>query len=164
MRPFYRVHIDLFPEIVAYNGHIWTIHFYDEFLRMNEVETFAHKSSTTQAIIRYLNRVEHQYNQKTAIIRIDGETSLGGDFHRWRDSGILLEQSAPYTKSQNGSAEHSGGVIIIKSRCMRIEARLPEELWPEVVRAAAYLINRTPNAQLDWMTPAQIQPPALSKA
>ena len=59
MRPFYRVHIDLFPEIVAYNGYIWTIYFYDEFLRINKVETFAYKSSSTQAVIRYLNRVEH---------------------------------------------------------------------------------------------------------
>ena len=57
-RPFYWVHIDLFLEIMAYNSYIWTIHFYNEFLRINEVETFAYKLSLTQAIIRYSNRVK----------------------------------------------------------------------------------------------------------
>lgn len=80
--------------------------------------------------------MKRRYNQKIVVIRVDGETSLGGDFYSWMNQeGITVEQSAPYTKSQNGSAERS------------------EELWPEIVRAAAYLINRTPNAQLSWMTP-----------
>ena len=83
MRPFYWVHIDLFLEIVVYNGYIWTIYFYNKFLRINEVETFAYKSSSTQAIIQYSNRVKRRYNQKIKVIRIDGETSLSGDFHSW---------------------------------------------------------------------------------
>jgi len=40
-RPFYCVHIDLFLEIVAYNGDNYIIHFFDEFSQMNEVEIFA---------------------------------------------------------------------------------------------------------------------------
>ena len=41
------------------------------------------------------------------IIRIDGETSLGGNFDSWKaQEGILLEQSAPYTKSQNGGGSN----------------------------------------------------------
>ena len=65
---------------MAYNGYIWTIHFYNEYLRINEVETFAYKSLITQAIIWYLNRVERQYNLKIAIIQINSETSLGSEF------------------------------------------------------------------------------------
>jgi hypothetical protein len=44
-------------------------------------------------------------------------------------------------------------VIITKARTIRIEARLPEELWPEVFKAAAYLANRTPRKALGWQTP-----------
>ena len=65
----------------------------------------------------------------------------------------MVEQSALYTKSQNGSTERSGGVIIIKSYYMRIEARLLEELQLETVRAIAYLINQILNAQLNQIIP-----------
>ena len=38
---------------------------------------------------------------------------------------------------------------------MRVHARLPEDLWPEIMPAAAYVLNRTPNRQLDWKTPLE---------
>ena len=62
------MHINLFLEIVAYNSYIWTIYFYDEYLRINKVKTFAYKSLTTQAIIQYSNKVERQYDLKIAVI------------------------------------------------------------------------------------------------
>ena len=40
IRPFYRVHIDLFLGIMVYNSDVWAIHFFDEFTRMNKVEMF----------------------------------------------------------------------------------------------------------------------------
>ena len=61
-RPFYCMHINLFPEIIAYNGYVWTIYFYNKFLQINKVETFAHKLLLTQVIKQYLNRVKRQYN------------------------------------------------------------------------------------------------------
>ncbi len=39
---------------------------------------------------------------------------------------------------------------------MRIYANLPENLWPEIVTAAAYILNRTPNRQLGWKTPLEV--------
>ena len=152
--PFYRIHLDLIPGIVAYNGDKYAAHFLDEATRMNEVETMAKKSSLTQIVIKYCNVIERRYGFKVAIIHTDGETSLAGEFDEWAaERGITLERSAPNTQSQNGPAERSGGVIIQKARCIRIEARLPEELHPEAYKAAAYLLNRTPSKGLGWKTP-----------
>jgi len=39
---------------------------------------------------------------------------------------------------------------------MRVLANLPEDLWPEIVPAVAYVVNRTPNKQLDWKTPLEV--------
>ena len=39
---------------------------------------------------------------------------------------------------------------------MRIEAHLPEDLWPKLVKAAGYLTNQTPSYQLSWKTPLEI--------
>jgi hypothetical protein len=46
-------------------------------------------------------------------------------------------------------------VIVTKARCIRVNANLPENLWPESVKAAAYLINRTPTQRLAWKSPAE---------
>jgi hypothetical protein len=66
---------------------------------------------------------------------------------------VRIEPSTPNTPAQNGGAERSGGVIASKARAMRAGVRLPEELWPEIVRAAVYLNNRTPKYAYKWKTP-----------
>ena len=38
---------------------------------------------------------------------------------------------------------------------MRIEAKLPENLWPEFFKSAVYITNRTPTKQLGWLTPIE---------
>jgi hypothetical protein len=58
---------------------------------------------------------------------------------------IKIEPLAPNTQGQNGGAERSRGVLKDKERAMRVEARLPYALWPEIGKTAVYLYNRTPN-------------------
>jgi hypothetical protein len=68
---------------------------------------------------------------------------------------IKLEPSSFNTQDQNGAAERLGGVIKDKERVMRIEARLPHQLWPEIGKTAVYLHVRTPSKGSDgkWQTP-----------
>ncbi len=70
--------------------------------------------------------------------------------------------SAPYTHAQNGTAEQSGGVIVAKAIALRIDACLPENIWPEAVQAAGYLANRSPTKSLDRVTPFETLYTALS--
>ena len=90
------------------------------------------------------------------IFKRDGERTLGRAYKKWiKKKGIKEEISAPYTPEQNGAAERSGGVLIAKARAMRIEGNLPEDLWPEVFKSAAYITNRSPNKALNGKTPHQ---------
>ncbi|ERF70711.1 hypothetical protein EPUS_09493 [Endocarpon pusillum Z07020] len=68
---------------------------------------------------------------------------------------ITIERSAPYTAAQNGNTERAGGVLILRARALRIEAKLPDELWPEAFKTAGYLNNRTPKRGLRWKTPLE---------
>ena len=77
--------------------------------------------------------------------------------------GIILETSAPYTPAQNGSAERSGGVIINRARELRRQGQLPANLWPELVKTAAHLLNRSPIRQLVWKTPYETLHAALNR-
>ena len=69
------------------------------------------------------------------------------------DKGFKAERTALDTPAQNGGSERSRRVLITKSCTMRIEANLPANLWPEIVKAAGYISNRSPVRKLKWKTP-----------
>jgi hypothetical protein len=56
--PFYRIHLDLIPGIVAYNGHKYVVYFLNDTTRINKVETMAKKLSLTKIVIKYYNIIE----------------------------------------------------------------------------------------------------------
>ena len=102
--------------------------------------------------------LEVQYSIKVKAIECDNEIT---ETHPrvaelLCDRGILAEPSAPNTQAQNGGAERIAAVIIQKSRAMRAGAKLPEYLWPETIKAATYLYNRTPSMQRDKKTPYEL--------
>jgi hypothetical protein len=81
--PFYRIYLDLIPGIIVYNGHKYAVHFLNNMIRINKVEIIAKKSSLTKIVIKYCNVIKQQYGFKVAIIYIDRETSLIGEFKEW---------------------------------------------------------------------------------
>jgi hypothetical protein len=104
-----------------------------------------------------INTIETHYHGKIRYIRLDRETSLGNAFEALViEKSIKPERTAPDTLAQNGGSERSGRVIITKARTMRIEANLPANMWPEVVKAAGYTANRTPVRRLSWKTPFEV--------
>ncbi|KAK9240698.1 hypothetical protein V1525DRAFT_385358 [Lipomyces kononenkoae] len=83
-RPFWRIDIDLFSEVLAYNGMQYIMLITDEYTGI--------------------------FALNICVIFTDGETSLGAKFTKWyRQEGIELDQPAPSTPSSNGRAERAGG-------------------------------------------------------
>jgi hypothetical protein len=80
---FYKIYLDLIPGIVVYNSYKYAVHFLNNTIWINKVEIMAKKSSLTQIVIKYCNIIERRYGFKVAIIYIDGETSLIGEFKEW---------------------------------------------------------------------------------
>ncbi|KAK1912822.1 hypothetical protein P3342_004758 [Pyrenophora teres f. teres] len=117
---------------------------------------------TAKSIIRlltiFLLFLKNHYNISVKTIESDNEiTTVKPDVERWlATQGIKVEPSAPDTQAQNGGAERSGGVNKEKARAMRLDANLSWELWPEILRAAVYLYNRTPNYDNHWKTPCEV--------
>ncbi|RMZ87426.1 hypothetical protein DV736_g5352, partial [Chaetothyriales sp. CBS 134916] len=103
----------------------------------------------------FLGMMKAQHNITVKVIECDNEITevkpQVAEFLSLRD--IILEPSALYTQAQNGGAERSGGVIKEKARAMRLGAKLPHQLWPEIGRTAVYLYNRTPNYRSKWKSP-----------
>lgn len=107
-----------------------------------------------QALQTFTTFLKTQFSITVKVIETDNEMFRSAEAQRWADAqGVLVEPSAPDTQAQNGGAERSGGVIKEKSRAMRLDANLPWAIWPEVVRSAVYLYNRTPRYSNRWRSP-----------
>jgi transposase InsO family protein len=163
-RPFERIHLDLFGLERAYNGARYAMAIMEEFTGHITVYAMVEKSDAMGHIIDFESLLKRQLGLSISSIRLDNETSLinppearPSDFQRWAtDEGISLELAPPHTKEPNGRAERTGGVLIDKARAMRVSARLPENLWPEIWQAAAYLHNRVPREQQGNKAPLQM--------
>jgi hypothetical protein len=140
-----RVAYDLIQITTAHNQDKWISHFRCYYTGMDFAYTHTKKSQAVDIVTEFLNLTQNRYG------RTDGETSLGSRFKELTAArGITTERSAPATPVQNGAAERSGGVIVLRARCLRIAAQLPANLWPEIVQA--YLNNQTSKRQLSWKT------------
>ena len=140
----------------GYNGHEWISHFQCTTTAYNLVYTLRNKSEEEilDSFDQALNHIEVQLGKKVRFLRIDGERSLGNRFDDYMlQKKIKLEVTAPDTPAQNGGAERAGRTIVTKARSMRNAAQLPANLWPEVVKAAGYVSNRTPTKKIAWKTP-----------
>jgi hypothetical protein len=157
-KPFERVHFDLVQVNPAFNGHQWGMHFLCDKTRVHFGYTFASKIDARDTVKTFTAFVLRQYKVDILIWHTDGEKALTKkEFGDWlHDEGFTYETTAPDTPSQNGPSERSGGVIMARARAMRIEAKLPANLWPELFNTAIYITNRTPTKQLGWLTPLEV--------
>ena len=152
--PFFHIAWDMIEFETGYNSDNYTSHIYYRELRFEFVATHPRKTDTLVFFTKIINIIEKHFNAKIRFCQLDGETSFDKAFEdHVLQKGIIPERTAPDTSDQNGGLERAGGVLVVKSRSMSIEANLPTELWPEVVKAGGYIKNRTPTRKLGWKTP-----------
>ena len=148
-KPFQKIHLDLIQNMMAYNGHVWGIHMVDDYSGFH-IFTSTPTKSVQLEVINMLEWLKSRFNVHIHIVHSDNEMALGLEFNEFcKQKHITIEQTVPYTPEQNSIAERSGGVIILRSRAYIIESRLPQGLWPESMKAAVYVLNRTPIKRID---------------
>jgi Reverse transcriptase (RNA-dependent DNA polymerase) len=155
-RPFARVHLDWTPLEESVDGFVRAMFLTCELTGMMFV--YFCKSYDTGVSLANLQDfqalLKTRYSLGIRTIRTDGELAKVKKVAKWLSrEGISLETSPPHTQDQNGRSERAGAVIIMKSRSMRLSAKLPHDLWVEMVHTAVYLYNRTPKAELGWESP-----------
>jgi hypothetical protein len=154
-KPFAKVHLDWTPFEESVNGFVRAMYLTCESTGIVFVYFCkSYNTSITLANLKDFQAVLKTYSLHMRTIRSDGELANVRKISRWfSQEGIQFESSPPNTQDQNGRAERTGGVISTKARSMRISAKLPHNLWVDIVNAAVYLHNRTPKANLNWESP-----------
>ena len=85
--------------------------------------------------------VEAKSNEKVIAIYCDNAPELKKLYEHIKEYSSSMELTMPYTPEQNGITKHINQTIIKKAKAMLIDMNLLHDLWPKVVRTAAYLCN-----------------------
>lgn len=72
-----------------------------------------------------------------------------------KELGVKRHKTCPYTPQQNGVSERMNRTIMDKVRSMLNESGLDESYWAEAASTAVYMINRSPNASLQFEIPEE---------
>jgi transposase InsO family protein len=157
--PGSEIHIDWTDLEESFEGFVRIMFFTDAASGMVTpyfMSTYGTERENLAALKDHIEYLENRHSLKVKVVHSDNELFTKRTCRWLNKKGIDCEPSAPRTPSQNGFAERSGGVIMAKSRAMRIGANFPHDLWKETVNSGAYLHNRTPKESLGWKTPYEV--------
>ncbi|KFZ04898.1 hypothetical protein V502_09990 [Pseudogymnoascus sp. VKM F-4520 (FW-2644)] len=151
--PYEKIHFDLIP---IYEGYIF--HINCDAIGMNHLWILHDKKEQTliDTLSDFIHLISTRFGLTVRTLQTDDEQALGNTFHAFvRSLGIIVQNSAPYSQSQNGNAERNGQVLIVRARTLSIASGLPLHLQKEMYIAASYILNRSPQERLKWKSPYQ---------
>ena len=93
---------------------------------------------------------ERQTGSQMKAVRHDNakELNFGIFANLMKEWGVEQENSIEYEHEQNGVAEISNRVLLDKARTILLESGLRKSFWPDALRCAAFVANRSPYADL----------------
>jgi hypothetical protein len=148
--------IPMKPQGIGGFNYIMTV--IDAAIMYTWVIILVQKSEAGQKLNEFIRWLEKQSGKPVQTIMRDGgkEYSQINSEIFAKEKGLVIQESAPRTPEQNGKAEVLGRHIIEMARAARIDAGLPEFLWPQAVKHTVNVRNLTPKRQLAWKSPHEM--------
>lgn len=152
------IHTDIcgpFPT-PSWNGQQYFISFIDDYSRYGYLFLIHEKSQALDVFKAYKAEVELQLNKRIKSVRSDrggeyygrndgtGEQRPGPFAKYLEECGIVPQYTMPGSPSMNGVAERRNRTLKDMVRSMITHSVLPESLWGEALKTAAYILNRVP--------------------
>lgn len=147
------IHTDLAGplEVSTPRGNRYVMTMIDDHSKYTIIYLLKHKSEAFEKIREYVHHVQNKFGRKPKVLRCDG----GGEYSSThlltylKENGITLQQTAPYSPQQNGTAERKNRSLMEMMRCLLSEGRMDRKYWGEAVMTANYLLNRLPSASIE---------------
>lgn len=159
-RPLEMVHSDICGPIdpVTHDCKRYFVTFLDDYTHFTMVYLLENKSDIFECFKNYEAIVTSKFNLKISVLVCDnGREYFSNNFKTFCASkGIQFHNTIPYTPELNGVAERLNRTILEKARAMIIHSKLNKSFWGEAVLCATYLLNRSPTATLENVTPAEL--------
>lgn len=142
----------------GYGGEKYFLTFIDDYSKCTRIFCIKSKAEVASCFMEFVNLVENKFNKKVKKIRCDnGKEYLNKDIYNFiRQKGIELLPCPPYVHELNGVAERYNRSAMDIGRCLMREAKIHRRYWPEAIKTAAYLKNRTIANTVENKTPYEI--------
>jgi transposase InsO family protein len=152
------IHTDIcgpFPTATR-NGQRYFISFIDDYSRYGYIYLIKEKAQALDMFKSFKAEVELQLNKRIKAIRSDrgGEyygrydgsgEQCRGPFAQFIDEcGIVPQYTLPGSPAMNGVSERRNRTLKDMVRSMMSRTTLPQNLWGEALKTAAYILNRVP--------------------
>lgn len=143
---------------IGYGGEKYFLTFIDDYSKCTRIFCIKSKSETASCFIEFVNLVENKFNKRVKKLQCDnGKEYLNKEIYDFiRQKGIELLPCPPYVHELNGVAERYNRSAMDIGRCLMREAKIHRRYWPEAIKTAAYLKNRTIANTVENKTPYEI--------
>ncbi|RVW38157.1 Retrovirus-related Pol polyprotein from transposon TNT 1-94 [Vitis vinifera] len=152
------IHTDIYGPYptASWNGQQYFITFIDDYSRYGYLFLIHEKSQSLDVFKTFKAEVELQLNKRIKSVRSDrggeyygrydgsGEQHPGPFAKYLEECGIVPQYTMPGSPSMNGVAERRNRTLKDMVRSMISHSTLPEKLWGEALKTAAYILNRVP--------------------
>lgn len=160
IKSFDLIHVDIWGpyQNATINGEHYFLSIVDDYSRGVWVYLMRYKSEVGRLLTSFCNMTKTQFDTRVKRIRTDNGSEFKSIYmiEFYRDQGIILENSCPYTPQQNGVVERKHRHLLEMGRALRFQASLPIEFWGDCILTAAYIINKLPTKVLENRTPHEI--------
>lgn len=183
------IHVDTWGPypIEGYDGTRLFLFFTDDATRFTWADAMARKKDLFKSFRKLHRKIEKEFNVEVRAYRFDGEFAHGAVGKYVTKKGVRVELTVPYAHYMGGAHERVNRIIrekaapiiqehtiagqltkIISEKAVETirESSLPENLWPEAMKLAVWLKNRSPTRALKKTTPWQAvygQPPTFGR-
>ncbi|KAI0992415.1 hypothetical protein K3495_g15770, partial [Podosphaera aphanis] len=115
------------------------------------------KRNAFEAVKKFEALSRTQYNCTIKRWRLDGGKEYSPKQMGTLASslGQIVELTTPYNPEQDGQSERSIGILGSRTRAVIIDQKIPQFLWPEIMRTQIFIVNRVANSALKDETPCQ---------
>ena len=153
VKPLWLLHIDfLIINIAGVDGETLAMVITDDHTGMRCPFPMIDRSGESIVDVFKLFRpwAERQTGSQLKAVRHDNakELNFGVFASLMKEWGVEQENSIDYEHEQNGVAEISNRVLLDKARTILLESGLRKSYWPDALRCAAFVANRSPYADL----------------
>ena len=144
------LHIDICGPMQSYGyvaKHLYASVIVDEDTRFTYTYCLKSKDEIRDCVKEHIALVDRQTSDRVLAIFSDNEAALlQGGFQEWlRTCGIVHYTTQTYSPEMNGIAENAIKHVVCRASAMLSTAGIPVGFWPEAVRCATYLKNRSPH-------------------
>ncbi|CAK1597951.1 unnamed protein product [Parnassius mnemosyne] len=154
------VHTDLNGphQTTGYNKEKYFLSFIDDYSKLVKVYCIRSKDEVYDYLLQYVNEVQNLTGKTIKELRFDNgkEYMNGRVFQFAKEKGIIIKPCPAYVHQLNGTAERYNRTLMDMGRCLLSEAKVERKFWPEVIKTAAYLKNRTLTNTIERKTPYEI--------